>query len=84
MRCGLEIRLGSTATALRPTPPPPRVGALARFSASEPWLFKRAPAVLITLSLGTLTHTDAGAYTRECATALVKGKKHLHARVDEA
>lgn len=46
-------------------------GALARFSASEPCLFKRAPVVLITLSLGTLTLTDAVAHIRECTAALV-------------
>lgn len=50
--------------ALLPPRPPPlpalwRAEARARFSATEPWLFKRAPAVLITLSLGTPAHTDA-------------------------
>lgn len=55
-----------------------RVGARAHFSASEPWLFKRAPAVLITLSLGTLMHTDAGAHICECTAALVdRGKEAL-------
>lgn len=34
-----------------------RVGASAHFSVSEPRLFKRAPAVLITHSLGALTHS---------------------------
>ena len=51
--------------ALLPLPPLPalwRVEALARFSATEPWLFKRAPAVLITLSLGTPAHTDASTH----------------------
>lgn len=34
-----------------------RVGASAHFSVSEPRLFKRAPAVLITHSLGALSHS---------------------------
>lgn len=34
-----------------------RVGASAHFSVSEPRLFKRAPVVLITHSLGVLTHS---------------------------
>lgn len=46
-------------------------------SASEPWLSKRAPAVLITLSLGTLvhTHTQAGVHGHECVEAPVDGGK---------
>lgn len=35
-------------------------------------MFKRAPAVLITLSLGALTHTDAGTHICECTAALVE------------
>lgn len=49
-----------------------RVRAGAHFSASEPWLFKRAPAVLITLSLGALAHTDADTHICECTAALVE------------
>lgn len=36
------------------------IEAPARLFASEPWLLKLAPVVLITLSLGTFEPTDAG------------------------
>lgn len=62
-----------SCSAFRPAPG--RDGAPARFSVSEPWLFKRAPVVLITLSLGT--HTDAGAHIRECEAALTERGKAL-------
>lgn len=58
-----------------------RVGARAHFSASEPWLFKRAPAVFIILSLGTLRHTDASTHICECTAALVdRGERGLASR----
>lgn len=56
-----------------------RVGASAHFSVSEPRSFKRAPVVLITPSLGTLTHSTQHVAARESTTALEEGgKRQLH------
>lgn len=54
---------------------PGSTGAPAHFSASEPWLFKLAPVVLITLSPGTFTHTDAGSHNRERTAASANEEK---------
>lgn len=61
MKYGLEItQLESTEAAVPFAFALDRIEAPAHFFASEPWFLKLAPAVLITLSLGTFPRTNVG------------------------
>lgn len=60
-----------------------RVGASAHFSVSEPRFFKRAPAVLITRSLGTLRHSTqhVAAHVWKYNSACGGNKKQSHSSI---